>query len=314
MLTHLIILLDDTSVSYCHYNSSSAERNLISLDGLKAGILFAMKENLNIQFVYPNYELPLEYDEAIESIDHTKIKSETYASDADVIVLLNWKECTADVVQGGTCIIKASKRELYDYKVQVKALLGQVNRLNIMLTDIEEFADSDIDDYKVWLDDIAETMVDLYRMGKNVQLNLLTDRLMLSEMNNCNAGVNNITLAPNGKFYLCPAFYYQNPKDSVGDLESGLKIRNRQLLKLDHAPICRNCDAYQCKRCVWMNSQLTLDINTPSHQQCVMAHLERNASRELLIKLEENGIILKNYQKIEELAELDPFNSVNKWK
>ena len=87
MLTYLIILLDDTSVSYCHYNSSFVERNLISLDDLKAGILFAMKENLNIQFVYPNYELPLEYDEAIESIDHTKIKSETYASDADVIVL-----------------------------------------------------------------------------------------------------------------------------------------------------------------------------------------------------------------------------------
>ena len=314
MLTYLIILLDDTSVSYCHYNSSSTERNLISLDDLKAGILFAMKENLNIQFVYPDYELPLEYEKAIESIDHTKIKSEAYASGADVLVLLNWKERTADVVQGNTCIIKASRRELYDYKKQVKTLLGQVDRLNIMLTDIAEFADSDIDDYKAWLDDIDDTIVDLYRKGKNVQLNLLTDRLMLSEMNNCNAGVSNITLAPNGKFYLCPAFYYQNPKGDVGNLKSGLAIKNQQLLKLDHAPICRHCDAYQCKRCVWMNSQLTLDINTPSHQQCVMAHIERNTSRELLIKLEENGIILKNYQKIEELAELDPFNSVNKWK
>lgn len=314
MLTHLIILLDDTSVSYCHYNSSSAERNLISLDDLKEGILFAMKENLNIQFVYPNYELTLEYDEAIGSIDHTKIKPETYTSDADVIVLLHWKEHILDVVLGSTCIIKASRKELYDNKEQVKALLKQVNRLNIMLTDIAEFADSDIDGYRDWLNDIAETIIDLYRTGKSVQLNLLTDRLLLSEMNNCNAGVNNITLAPNGKFYLCPAFYYENPQDSVGDLISGVVIKNQQLLKLDYAPICRNCDAYQCKRCIWKNRQLTLDINTPSHQQCVMAHLERNASRELLIKLEKNGIILNNRQKIEELNELDPFNIVNRWK
>ena len=61
MLTHLIILLDDTSVSYCHYNGAN-ERRLMSLDDLKAGIVWAMKENLNVQFVYPDYELPTEYN------------------------------------------------------------------------------------------------------------------------------------------------------------------------------------------------------------------------------------------------------------
>lgn len=32
-----------------------------------------MKENLMIQFVYPDYELPQAYKDAIESIDHSKI-------------------------------------------------------------------------------------------------------------------------------------------------------------------------------------------------------------------------------------------------
>ena len=68
---------------------------------------------------------------------------------------------------------------------------------------------------------------------------------------------------------------------SVGDLDTGLQIPNQQLLKLDHAPLCRICDAYHRKRCVWLNQKLTWDTNTPSHQQCVLAHLERNASREL---------------------------------
>ena len=102
-----------------------------------------------------------------------------------------------------------------------------------------------------------------------------------------------ITVAPNGMFYICPSFYYdermgidnlmhyKHPSSDryVGDLESGLGISNSALLDLQHAPLCRNCDAFHCNRCVWLNQKLTLDINTPSHQQCVMSHVERNAGR-----------------------------------
>ena len=52
MLQYLIIQLDDTSISYCHYENTKDKSKLIGLDDLKAGILFAMKENLMIQFVY----------------------------------------------------------------------------------------------------------------------------------------------------------------------------------------------------------------------------------------------------------------------
>ena len=80
MLTHLIILLDDTSASYCHYKVSKSERKLIGLDDLKAGIRFAMKENLNVQFVYPDYELPLKYLETIDSIDHAKVMPSVFCN------------------------------------------------------------------------------------------------------------------------------------------------------------------------------------------------------------------------------------------
>ena len=70
MLQYLIIQLDDTSVSYCHYENSKEHSKLIGLEDLKSAILFAMKENLMIQFLYPNYELPQEYKEVIHSIDH----------------------------------------------------------------------------------------------------------------------------------------------------------------------------------------------------------------------------------------------------
>ena len=311
MLTYLIILLDDTSTSYCHYEVNRKERRLISLDDLRAGIVFAMKENLNVQFVYPDYELPAEYLEAIDSIDHTDIKPVGSNDGADVVVLDGWKGKPAE---GSTCIIRCNRQELSDNVPTLIGWLSRVDRLNIVLTDVEAFTDDDIENYKQTLETLADSLVDIYKAGKAVQVNLLTDRLLLKEMNNCGAGDNSVTLAPDGKFYLCPAFYYGDEKQSVGDLSSGLNIKNAQLLRLDHAPICRQCDAYHCRRCIWMNSRLTMDANTPSHQQCVVAHVERNASRYLQQKLQEKGIQLNNSYEIAEIDYLDPFNIVNKWK
>ena len=314
MLTYLIILLDDTSTSYCHYEVTKTERKLISLDDLRAGILFAMKENLNIQFVYPNYELPSEYQEAIDSIDHIKIKPASQMSEADVVVVNYWEDCNPDVLERQTCIIRTNLENLKSHCDGIKNLLYKVERLNIVLTDVDTFGENELKEYQDVLICLSECVLELYRKGSTVQLNILTDRTILSEMNNCNAGFNNVTLAPNGKFYLCPAFYYDEEQSCIGDLKAGFEIKNKQLLRLDHAPICRRCDAFQCKRCIWMNTKLTMELNTPSHQQCVVAHLERNASRNLLIDLNKAGIKLNNSQVIKEMIELDPFNIVNVWK
>ena len=309
--------MDKTSVSYCHYDATPSPRDggrLMPIDTLRAGIVFAMKENLNIQFVYPNRPLPIEYEEVIESIDHTKIKPETQADEADVLVLTDWKAQIPDVADNDTCIIRASRQELQDNTETVKSLLGKVARLNVVLTDVEAFKDEDVEDYQSLLERFSDMLIEQFKMGRMVQLNLLTDRLLLTQMNNCGAGDTTLTLAPNGKFYLCPAFYYDTPKEDVGNLQDGFNIKNRQLLRLDHAPICRHCDAYQCKRCIWMNSRLTLDANTPSHQQCVIAHVERNASRNLLQKLEEEGIRMSDTHPINEINYLDPFNNYKQWK
>ena len=204
MLTYLIILLDDTSTSYCHYEVNRKERRLISLEDLKAGIVFAMKGNLNVQFVYPDYELPTEYLEAIDSIDHTDIKPVKHCDGADVIVLSEWDD---EIPEDATCIIHSSFGELSEHVITVNDWLRRFSRLNLVLTGVDQFKDGDIYSYKKTLEALADSVMEMYRQGRSVQLNLLTDRLMLTEMNNCRAGDSNVTLAPNGKFYLCPAFY-----------------------------------------------------------------------------------------------------------
>ena len=309
MLQYLVILLDDTSVAYCHAENPLKERNLIPLDTLKKAILFGMKENLMIQYVYPDYELPEEYNEVIESIDHVKIGRE--------VAIYNE---VPKSVAAENAVLRISIAEFTAQQYDIAALLPQVTRLNICLTDIETFKDEQIEDYKKALATLNAVLLNLYKSGKQPQLNILTDRLQLTEMHNCGAGDSNITIAPNGKFYLCPAFYYDektgisnrlnhhkpSSERSVGDLEKGLQTPNPQLLKLDHAPLCRICDAYHCNRCIWLNQKLTWDNNTPSHQQCVIAHLERNAARDLQQQLMAVG--LNAGKEIKQIDYLDPFD------
>lgn len=327
MLQYLIILLDDTSVSFCHYENKRSEHRLISIDNLKKGILFAMKENLNIQFVYPDYELPQEYKDVIDTIDHSDIVLSDYRDklqeDADIIVFNGWKDVEAFKYQTDKAyVLRTNKTDLFAKHRLLDDVISRVARLNIVITDVETFTEDDFSIYKTMLGKVAEHIEALYADGKSPQLNILTDRMMLDKMNNCNAGWENITLAPDGNFYVCPAFYLAGDdedfglgktKYNIGDLDNGLDIKNPQLYKLGHAPLCRNCDAYQCRRCVWLNRKTTYEVNTPSHEQCVVAHLERNASRELLSRIRTHGTFLPEREEIKEIYYLDPFDVRKEW-
>ena len=336
MLQYLVILLDDTSTAYCHADNPLKERHLMPIETLKKGILFGMKQNLMIQYVFPNYALPEEYASVLESIDNVKIypmgcKPVTGISDdgeTDVIVANSISELEkglatifkAKMATMKNFVLRLSFSEMRKQKDAIAKLFAYGARINLCITDVEQFTDEQIEAYKQLLAEWNMILLELYKQGQSSQFNLLTDRMQLEMMRNCEAGVNNITLAPNGKFYLCPAFYYDeqtkvfnqmnhhqpSSDNSVGDLERGLDIPNPQLLQIDHAPLCRNCDAYQCRRCIWLNRKLTWDNNTPSHQQCVMAHLERNASRDLLNDIRKVGEFMPNID-IKEIDYLDPF-------
>lgn len=325
MIQYLVILLDDTSTAYCHADNPLKQQNLMPLETLKSGILFGMKQNLMIQYVFPDYELPEEYIQVVESIDNVKIYPLGHqpimgidlCNDSDV-------EITNEIpeeIKTKNLVIRYPFAKILADKDKFAKLFDLDIRINLVITDVENFTDNDIATYQDLLSEWKNLLIAQYKKGRTPQFNLLTDRMMLDKMHNCDAGINNITLAPNGKFYLCPVFYYDekmeifnqlnhnNPSSdcSVGDLEKGLDIPNHQLLQLDHAPLCRNCDAYQCRRCIWLNKKLTWDNNTPSHQQCVMAHIERNVSRELLNEIRTAGEFIPEIN-IPEITYLDPFD------
>jgi CXXX repeat peptide maturase len=315
MLKYLVIVLDDTAASYCHYQSKKAERRLISLADLKASILFAMKQNLTLQVVYPACEVPAAHREAIETIDHCKVAPCNGSEKrADVVVFDSWSavegRAEAELGKEKVAVLRLDKAAFFACYPKIGGMLGCVRRLNVVITDVEAFGEQDFRAYSEALSALSAEVKKLYAQGLKPQLNILTDRLMLEAMNSCNAGYESVTLAPNGKFYVCPAFYMEDEGDAIGDLSTGLSIKNRQLYGLQHAPLCRSCDAYQCKRCVWLNRKTTGEVNTPSREQCVAAHLERNASGKLLRDLQsasgEHGFV----KTIGDVSYLDPFDAL----
>lgn len=279
------------------------------LDILKKAIIWSMQENLMVQFVMPNYQLPQEYYEVIDSIDHIRIIEGEENSDVNVFNGV----ATLDVLKTKVyahVVLRLKRDEFFRSTDDIVSILKLQPSVNIVFTDVEQFTDEDFNLYKDTLKRFIEVTGERILSMELANVNLLTDRLSLNSMNNCGAGCESITIAPNGSFYICPAYYFDR-EPSVGNLSDGISIPNEQLFKLDYAPICRKCDAYQCKRCVWLNKKTTLEVNTPSHQQCVMAHLERYASRTLLNKLTESGKVKTNMS-IPEIDYLDPFENLIK--
>lgn len=311
MMKYLVILLSDQSTSFCYYNSSdNNERNkLIPLETLRNAIKYAFMEDLFIQFVLPSFPLPKEYGEIITSTKASIIAPFSTSYKADVMVVDGFSMLNnAEILKDVSYVLRTCKKDFFEQYKEIIRRIVEFSRLNIVLTDIENFTDDDFKLYKQILDEFTYCIKDITLSGKAIQLNVLTDRLVETEMNNCNAGSKTITLAPNGKFYICPAFYYAK-EQSVGDLENGLTIKNTHLYKLEYAPLCRECDAYHCKRCVYLNKRLTREVNIPSKEQCVVSHIERNASRSLLLALREYIAYMPKAE-IKEISYLDPFDNI----
>lgn len=309
MLKYIIIQLCDSSVSFCHYTPTEGQR-LISLEALEQGILWSVKHGSDIQVLYPAYTLPDEYTHLLTHHPHVKITPEGF-DDSDVIVLKGWDSIiglSSAIEQ--PVVLHCTVKEFIGHNSQLSENLKKFTRLNVIFSDIPNFSDSEITEYEKALTILSESILEIYREGHQVQLNLITDRIMLSEMNNCNAGIETVSLAPDGNFYPCPAFYF-NQLYNVGNPTNGLNILNSQLYLLENAPICRICDAFHCKRCVMLNKTLTLEINTPSHQQCVMAHIERKISKRLIEQIREYGDYAQHVE-IPEIDYIDPFEKIIK--
>jgi CXXX repeat peptide maturase len=319
MINYLILPVSKNSKSFCYYESSedkSRKKEIIDFTLLKEAVLYAIKNKCGLNVLYGDEPLPAKYELELEKIKHIKIlplKLRKYYPKGIYIIEESDLKSVKKIKKNNelNLILRLKKNKLPEISEIFGSLLWKFKRLNLLFTDIPNFTDNDFKEYEKQLYIIGSNVYKLFHNMNNFELNFLTDRLFLQNMNNCDAGIKHITIAPDGKFYLCPGFYYDNNNNALGDLEKDFIIKNENLLQLKNAPLCSNCDSWHCKRCYYLNQKITLEINTPSSQQCIISHIERNQTRIVSDKLKMKFKFYKRLVPIPELDYFDPYEILN---
>ena len=275
----IIVLMATDATSFCIRSNRNKESGLIPLPDLQRIVNEAKQEGWQLQFVYPSYLLPTEYMDIIDSIQHKDLTPITSSFAGDAVVINGWEEIALCQRPVSIYVLRTSLSDFYLNVKQINNILNLTGRLEIVFHDEESFSEKDNKLYRDSLTELVKIVIKCWSGGHKVQVNIVTDRLQLNKMANCNAGCQSVTLAPNGKYYICPSFYYTNEDDNCGDLEHGMNIKNPLLYKLNHSPLCTSCKAYHCNRCVFLNKQKTLEVNIPSFEQCNKAELEIEATK-----------------------------------
>ncbi|MBQ0124609.1 MAG: hypothetical protein KBS58_07245 [Bacteroidales bacterium] len=251
MLRYLIIILDSSAPSFCHY-PSSGEGGWMSVDILRQAVRFAQCNALMVNVLVGDRPIPDELLEELDKINHIFIGPASATEDRiwDMTVIegieaLRHFESNEDK----NVIFRCSRSELAEFCAEYAQQSGRFARLNVILSDLQKFDDADL---------ALCRNADYFRTDG-------TDAVSRS----CEAGVRHITVAPDGHFYICPAFFYDRIYPDCGALPGDPEIPDGELLNLEHAPLCRSCDARHCKRCVYLNLKTTREINTPSRRQCL---------------------------------------------
>lgn len=319
------VMLEEDCVTPCCVTRSSAssESVMLSLDTLERVSQVASHEDLPLFLLagVNTVDLP-RYTRALGQVKRTWLVPPgiDLPSPEQVIEVVALKDALKSSACRAIVTLRYSQAEIQLLPDAVMALAAAgAKRVSVVLEDLIEADSGFVLEYRKVLSRLAQWIAATSTKGCAVEIDILTDRLLLPSMRNCSAGVAHITLGPNGHFYACPHFYHASKKDfdcaSPGDFHYGqfegdftnLGTKNRDLLRFERAPVCQACDAYHCHRCVYLNWFKTLEPCVPSKIQCMIATTERNVSAELRDFLVQSGVNAESLQPIPPLKFSEPY-------
>lgn len=303
---YLQFITSDKITPHCRYRNWRNGNTELSIDVIEKGLNFAKTNGYTPIFLGRNNSLKGKADTYFitngNSI-HLNTENEIAIFDNKV------DNITSDGIENSILLI--NKDNISNIFELVQKLFKKSLRVNLTLEDIEQWTDADLKIYEVQLEKISNLIFESYKNRNPFEINILNDIMELGSIVDCGAGVTSFSVAPNGKIYFCPAFYFDDPESYIGSLDDGINIKNSYLLDVKKAPICSACDTYHCSRCKFLNKKRTNEINTPSKMQCIISHTERNRARTLQIDLKkEYGLEFQNT--IPEIDYLDPLEKILK--
>ena len=306
----LIFLLSDDYVSFCQNSNNEYETQIMDDKDIINGLNYAYNNFYKPIFVHSQnkflFDMIPEYqNHQILHILPAKFYKQAFSKLNDFVLVFTKEDINLDVGKLSNAILNIEQENINELCKNVIHILEKSDRVNINILNLNKNFDFEV--YEKQLLELKDYLLTLWKEERCFkELNVITDLSFIGEHNNCQAGSKTITYAPNGKLYICPAFYSKNKQDAIGDVFVGpIENKNKHLFTLDYQPICNICDAYQCTSCAFLNRNSTNEVNVPPSYQCKKGLIEREISRQYN---EESSPTKKG---IEKLDYVDPIEIIS---
>lgn len=280
----LLFVLDDQYTSFCSYSNRSNFDNRMSPALIEEGLKFAEENFMKPVFLHSaqiadEYLKDYQEIEVLHRIPISAYREELPFYDYQIVVDDTSINLLERIPYQSNIIFNLSYENMSKLSDMVTTLWEKTDRINLNLYNLSKTAN--LGEYQKQLEKCVDRMNEIEKhTGVLKELNVLTDVMFIKEHEGCTAGEDSITLAPDGRFYVCPAFY-SNHLASVGDLQVGIKIPNGELYRKDHMPLCEKCTSYQCENCKFINKQCTNEVNVSPAFQCRKAQIEEKTAMRL---------------------------------
>lgn len=256
----LMIYYNPSIASFCQYQKSQRPREKMSDAILNDALNFAKKHDMATIFLGYNEEHN-EYCQIVENVDQCR------ASD----ILIHSTKIQKNF-NNHIHIITINKKNISVCADWVKEIIStsiRPLRINISTPDLELWTKDTLLEYQHQLAIIAKQV----KPDRNIQINVLT-AYEAGISQECKCGVDNITIAPNGKIYLCPGFFEKDESLFIGDLTSSLDDILSVYLNADNSVTCKNCNKFSCNKCILTNKFCTNEYLVAADVNCKKSKIE----------------------------------------
>ena len=270
----LYIILQDNIIPHCQYQALSRSNGSISKELLAQAFDYARNNHLVPVILGDELNYLTEHQKNIFHISMpcSQIDEVIFsASDVtEVIPIFNRITYSKISHQLEACILSIDQHSITMLSDIIGHLSNYARRINIIPNDYLTWTEPEINKYTAQLALIKQNY-DAQEYG-DISINLFEQKSMFSS---CHAGTNQITLAPDGRFYICPAFYF-NGLQPVGNIKHGYVIPDVDQYSVEKAPYCRSCNNTSCLRCHYLNIINTGHVNIPPQDLCHIHEIETN--------------------------------------
>ena len=261
---YLYFILDDHIVAHCNYINNDNQTGVMDLETFNEGVKYA-RENYMIPVYlgdpYPYISTRAEKYKLHIRIDYLSDNFEDTNEMQYFIPIIDSGNYTIIRKMYESCILRLTSESVPITREIIDRIADYVKRINVIKPDQQYWDDNTISEYKTQLDSIAPNV--------KKKINLFNDGDYLF----CKAGSSEFAYAPDGNFYICPAFYFNGAK-SIGNPFDSISVPDGDLFTERKSVQCNECSIKHCQRCYYQNYTAHGMVNYPSKKQCSISKLE----------------------------------------